>query len=182
MSSCTFIPPIPVLTYITNGIDISQTDKSISIADQEAFYDEVMYSQSSKSLVNRDDQEAFYEEIIRIEQVPLKVNEHHKPRELFAMKRMKEMQHEKLVNDTILQKKNRQSRVSISRLFHISRLQGLINYVRLRHVSLMRYKKKSNRQQQMKMTSLCRGSTVDLEMEEEDNLFLYDTDRIFGYY
>ena len=186
MSSCTFIPPIPVLTYITNGIDISQTDKSISIADQEAFYDEVMYSQSSKSLVNRDDQEAFYEEIIRIEQVPLKYNEHHTPRELFAMKRRKERQHEKLVNDTILQKKNRQSRVSISRLLHNSRLQGIIDYVRLQHRSLKMHKKKkkSNRQQQMKMASLCRGSTVDLEMEEEDNMFLHDTSDslIFGYY
>ena len=187
MSSCTFIPPIPVLTYITNGIDISQTDKSISIADQEAFYDEVMYSQSSKSLVNRDDQEAFYEEIIRIEQVPLKVNEHHKPRELFAMKRRKERQHEKLVNDR--QKKNRQSRVSISRLLHNSRLQGILEYVRLRHRSLKIHKKKkksSSKQQQMKMTILCRGSTVDLEMEVEDNMFLHDTsDRsslIFEYY
>ena len=107
--------------------------------------------------------------IIRIEQVPLKDNEHHKPRELFALKRRKERQHEKLVNDTILQKKNRQSRVSISRLFHNSRLQGLINYVRLRHVSLKMHKKKSNNKEQMKMPILCRGSTVDLE---EDNMFL----------
>ena len=72
MSSCKCIPPIPVLTYIANGIDTSQTDTTISIADQEAFYDEVMYGESSKSLVNRYDQEAFYEEIIRIEQVPLR--------------------------------------------------------------------------------------------------------------
>ena len=168
MSSCKCIPPIPVLTYISNGIDILQTEKSISIADQEAFYDEVMYGESSKSLVNRDDQEAFYEEIIRIEQVPLKDNEHHTPRELFAMQHRKERQHEKLVNDTILQKKNRQIRVSISRLLHNSRLQGIIDYVRLRHRSLKihkKKKKKSNKQQQMKMTSLCRGSTVDLEME-----------------
>ena len=172
MSSCKCIPPIPVLTYITNGIDISQTDKSISIADQEAFYDEVMYGESSKSLVNRDDQEAFYEEIIRIEQVPLKDNEHHTPRELFAMNRRKERQHEKIVNDTILQKKNRQSRVSISRLFRNSRLQGLIDHIRLRHVSLKRYKKKSNKQQQVKMPILCRGSTVDLEEDKEDNMFL----------
>lgn len=168
MSSCKCIPPIPVLTYITNGIDISQTDKSISIADQEAFYDEVMYGESSKSLVNRDDQEAFYEEIIRIEQVPLKANEHHTPRELFAMKRRKERQHEKLVNDR--QKKNRQSR-----LLHNFRLQGILEYVRLRHRSLKIHKKKkksNSKQQQMKMTSLSRGSTVDLEMEEEDNMFL----------
>jgi len=173
MSSCKCIPPIPVLTYITNGIDISQTDKSISIADQEAFYDEVMYGESSKSLVNRDDQEAFYEEIIRIEQVPLKDNEHHTPRELFAMKRRKERQHEKLVNDTILQKKNmKQSRVSIARVLHNSSLQGILDYVRLRHVSLKRYKKKSNKQQQVKMPILCRGSTVDLEEDKEDNMFL----------
>ena len=188
MSSCTCIPPIPVLTYITNGIDISQTDKSISIADQEAFYDEIMYGESSKSLVNRDDQEAFYEEIIRIEQVPLKDNEHHTPRELFAMKRRKERQHEKLVNDTILQKKNmKQSRVSIARVLHNSRFQGILEYVRLRHRSLKIHKKKkksNSKQQQMKMTSLCRGSTVDLEMEEEDNMFLHDTSDslIFGYY
>jgi hypothetical protein len=172
MSSCKFIPPIPVLTYIANGIDISQTDTTISIADQEAFYDEVMYGESSKSLVNRYDQEAFYEEIIRIEQVPLKDNDH-TPRELFAMNRRKERQHEKLVNDAILQKKKRQSRVSISRLLHSSRLQGLIDYVRLRHVSLKIHKKKSNKkQQQMKRMSFRRGSTVDLEEDKEDNMFL----------
>ena len=174
MSSCKCIPPIPVLTYIANGIDTSQTEKSISIADQEAFYDEVMYGESSKSLVNRYDQEAFYEEIIRIEQVPLKDNDH-TPHELFAMNRRKERQHEKLVNDAILQKKKRQSRVSISRLLqlHSSRLQGLIDYVRLRHVSLERYKKKSNKkQQQMKRMSFRRGSTVDLEEDKEDNMFL----------
>lgn len=183
MSSCC-IPPISVLTYITNGIDMSQTEKSksISIADQEAFYDEILCNEQ----VDRDDQEAFYEEIIRIEQVPLKDSEHHTPHELFAMKRRKERQHEKFLvndNDTILplqKKKNRhrQSRVSISGsgLLHNSRLQGIIDYVRLRHRSLKihKKKKKSNKQQQMKTTSLSRGSTVDLEMEEEDNMFLHD--------
>ena len=177
------IPPISVLIYITNGKHISQTEKSksISIADQEAFYDEILCTEQ----VNRDDQEAFYDEIIRIEQVPVKDNKHHTPRELFAMKRRKERQHEKLVNDTILQKKNRQSR-----LLHNSRLQGILEYVRLRHRSLKIHKKKkksNSKQQQMKMTSLCRGSTVDLEMEEEDNMFLHDiSDRSsifgFGYY
>lgn len=171
MSSCC-IPPISVLIYITNGIDMSQTEKSksISIADQEAFYDEILCNEQ----VNRDDQEAFYEEIIRIEQVSLKDNEHHTPRELFAMKRRKERQHghEKLVTDR--QKKNMNT---IAKVLHNSRVQGILEYVRLRHRSLKIHKKKkksNSKQQQMKMTSLSRGSTVNLEMEEEDNMFLHD--------
>lgn len=51
-----------------NGLDISQSDKSISIVDQEAFYDEILCTEQ----VNRDDQKAFYDEMMYIEQVPLR--------------------------------------------------------------------------------------------------------------
>ena len=87
------IPPI----HTINGLDLSQSDKSISIVDQEAFYDEILCTEQ----VNRDDQEAFYDEMMYIEQVPLKDNEHRKHGEHFAMKLEIEKRQEKWVNDNI---------------------------------------------------------------------------------
>ena len=87
----------PQLHTTINGLDISQSDKSISIVDQEAFYDEILCTEQ----VNRDDQEAFYDEIMYIEQVPFKDNEHRKHGEHFAIKLEIEKQQEKWVNDNI---------------------------------------------------------------------------------
>ena len=89
------IPPIH--THTINGLDLSQSDKSISIVDQEAFYDEILCTEQ----VNRDDQKAFYDEMMYIEQVPLKDNEHRQHGEHFTAKLEIEKQQEKWVNDTI---------------------------------------------------------------------------------
>ena len=87
------MPPI----HTNNGLDLSQSDKSISIVDQEAFYDEILCTEQ----VNRDDQEAFYDEIMYIEQVPFKDNEHRKHGEHFSIKLEIEKRQEKWVNDNI---------------------------------------------------------------------------------
>ena len=87
------MPPI----HTNNDLDISQSDKSISIVDQEAFYDEILCTEQ----VNRDDQEAFYDEMMYIEKVPLKDNEHRKHGEHFSIKLEIEKRQEKWVNDNI---------------------------------------------------------------------------------
>ena len=100
---------IPPIHTTINGLDISQSDKSISIVDQEAFYDEILCTEQ----VNRDDQEAFYDEMMYIEQVPLKDNEHRKHGEHFSIKLEIEKRQEKWVNDNIYNA-------------HQSRLKGLL--------------------------------------------------------